>query len=93
MWLADLDWLYLFRIAMFIGTWAIFPLNLWTYYKVMRQLQSWRDAEDARVIRWRADLTTAAKILTEAQDLRHQAEVSLALARRASMNGTSMTPK
>jgi hypothetical protein len=83
----------LIRLLVLVGTWAIIPLHIWTYYKVMRQLQAWRDAEDARAIRWRADLATSAKILTEAQDLRHQAEVSLALARRQAMNGSRATPE
>jgi hypothetical protein len=86
------DSLDLIRLLVLVGTWAIIPLHVWTYYRVMRQLQSWRDAEDARAIRWRADLTAAARVLEECSNLRHQAEVSLALARRASMNGTGATP-
>lgn len=89
----DLDWLGVFRFVMFVGTWAIFPLNLWTYYKVMNQLQTWRDAEDARVIRWRADLAASAKVLEECTHLRYQAEAALAMARRQAMNGTAGTPE
>ena len=83
----------LIRLLVLVGTWTIIPLHIWTYYRVMRQLQIWRDAEDARAIRWRADLAASAKVLEECTHLRYQAEAALAMARRQAMNGSSATPE
>lgn len=73
----------LMRVLILIGTWIIIPLHLWTFYRSTRQNQIWREAEDERVARWRDDMIRAARLLEEAQHLRHQAEISLAMARQS----------
>jgi hypothetical protein len=77
------DTLDVMRILILIGTWVIIPLHLWTFWKVMRQIQIWREAEDSRIVRWREDMATSSRLLQECENLRHQAEISLAMARQS----------
>lgn len=80
-----MDWI---RVLILVGSWAIIPLHLYTFWRVTHQLQVWRSAEDERVTRWRSDMIQATKLLEECQHLRHQAEISLAMARQARNEAT-----
>lgn len=81
------------RLLVLVGTWLIIPVHLWTYYRVMDRLRAWREAEDARVAIWKADLDKAAALLEECSHLRIQAEIALAQARQQVFNAGFRAPE
>jgi F0F1-type ATP synthase membrane subunit b/b' len=76
------DWLEPFRLVGTLLLWVIVPLQLYALHHGRRLHQRWEEAERARTARWQKDMEDAEKLRDEATHLRHQAEISLAMARR-----------
>ena len=80
------DWLEPIRLIGTLLLWVIVPLQLWELHRSHRQHRRWEEAEISRTARWQKDMEDAEKMREEAEHLRQQAEVSLALARRQALN-------
>lgn len=76
------DWLEPIRILGTLLIWLMFPLQLWSIWRSNKQFHRWEEDETRRLARWQQDMEDAGKLREEAYNLRAQAEVALAMARR-----------
>lgn len=75
-------WFEIFRIIALCMIWMMFPLQVWSVWRSMRQFKRWAADEERRLERWRRDMDDAGRMREEAFHLRAQAEVALAQARQ-----------
>lgn len=76
------EWFDTFRLIALAMIWIGFPLQVWSIWRSNRLFKRWEENETRRLARWQQDMEDAGKLREEAYNLRAQAEVSLAMARR-----------
>lgn len=81
-------WFEVFRLIALGMIWMMFPLQVWSVCRGLRQFRRWEADEERRTARWQRDMDEAGKMREEAFHLRAQAEVALAQARRQHLDGS-----
>ena len=76
------EWFEPIRMTALLLIHVMFALQVWSIHIIYRQFKRWADDEAARRRMWAEDMATIERMRQEAEHLRHQTEIALALARR-----------